>query len=307
MKKEIAIIGATGKKSGGAFIEQLSQNISTIDDMFPGGQRLIVRESSNTDIVSNYLPNAIISRGALDDLAFLENAFKDVDTVVHIAGIVYSKDVVKAAVKSKVRRVILVHTTGIYSKYKHAGEEYRIIDDYVTSLCKENNIVLSICRPTMIYGNITDNNVVKFIKMVDKLTVMPVVRGARFELQPVHYKDLGKAYYDILMNEEVTSNKNYILSGGNEIMLRDMLKAISNELGKKITFISFPYSVSMALAWLLYIVSFTTKDYREKVQRLCEPRVFSFEDAKKDFGYNPMTFEVGVVDEVKEYLISNGM
>ena len=54
-------------------------------------------------------------------------------------------------------------------------------------------------------------------------------------------------------------------------------------------------------AWLLYITTLKKKDYREKVQRLCEPRVYSYNDAAKDFGYRPRTFRVGIVDEVEEY------
>lgn len=41
---------------------------------------------------------------------------------------------------------------------------------------------------------------------------------------------------------------------------------------------------------------------REKVQRLCEPRVYDHDDATRDFGYNPRMFRIGIVDEVKEYL-----
>ena len=55
--------------------------------------------------------------------------------------------------------------------------------------CKENNIGLTIFRPTMIYGNANDNNVVKFIKIVDFFPIMPVVNDARYDLQPVHYMD----------------------------------------------------------------------------------------------------------------------
>ena len=123
-----------------------------------------------------------------------------------------------AAVKCHVRRLVCVHTTGIYSKYKEAGEEYRNIDTYVEQQFRENNIGLTILRPTMIYGNISDNNVVQFIKMVDRLPLMPVVNGARYDLQPVHYMDLSKAYYQVLMNEN-TVNNNYTLSGGEPISL----------------------------------------------------------------------------------------
>lgn len=223
------------------------------------------------------------------------------DTVVHVAGIHFSREVVEAAAYCHVRRLILVHTTGIYSKYKAAGEEYRKIDSFVYRTCKEHNIVLTILRPTMIYGNTTDNNVVKFIKMVDKLPLMPVVNGARYELQPVHYKDLGDAYYTVLMNEEATANKDFNLSGGEPIMFRDMLLEIGKNLGKKVKFISCPFGLAYVGAWLVYIVTLKKKDYREKVQRLCEPRIFSHEEATRAFGYSPRTFQVGVVDEVKQY------
>ncbi len=231
---------------------------------------------------------------------FLEWAFQDVDTILHIAAITLSKYIVDAAVKCHVRRLICVHTTGIYSKYKEAGEEYRHIDGYVEQQCRENNIGLTILRPTMIYGNISDNNVVQFIKMVDRLPVMPVVNGARYGLQPVHYMDLSEAYYQVLMNEN-TANHNYTLSGGEPILLRDMLSEIGKCLGKKVRFVSCPFPIAYAGACFLYFVTLKKKDYREKVQRLCEPRVYPHDDAKRDFGYTPRIFQVGIVDEVKEY------
>ena len=209
---------------------------------------------------------------------------------------------VDAAVEDCVRRLILVHTTGIYSKYKAAGEEYRKTDSYVEEKCRENNIVLTILRPTMIYGNIHDGNVVQFIKMVDKLPIMPVVRGALYELQPVHYNDLGKAYFDVLMNEKTTANHNYNLSGGEVIQLRDMLSIIGSNLGKKVKFISFPFWFAYSMAWILYLLSIGKTDYREKVQRLCEPRVYGHENATRDFNYRPRTFREGIIDEVKEYI-----
>ena len=60
-----------------------------------------------------------------------------VDTIVHIAGIKYSENIVKVTAKCHVRRLILVHTTGIYSKYKEAGEEYRRIDSVVYDICNK--------------------------------------------------------------------------------------------------------------------------------------------------------------------------
>lgn len=301
MAKILAITGATGKKSGGALTENIGHNLNAIGKMFPDGIRAIVRETSNTDELDRLIPNVQKHVCDLCDVTALEEAFRDVDTVLHIAGIHWSREVVTATTSAHVRRLVLVHTTGIYSKYKKAGEEYRQIDDFVYDTCKANNIVLTILRPTMIYGNITDNNVVKFIKMVDRFPLMPVVNKAKYELQPVHYKDLGDAYYSVLMNEGSTGNKDFILSGGEPILLREMLTEIGRNLGKKVRFISCPFWIAYFGAWIVFLLTFTKKDYREKVQRLCEPRVFSYDEAKLAFGYSPRTFQNGIVDEIKQY------
>lgn len=300
--KKLAITGVTGKKSGGAFADLLSKNIDYINELFPDGIRAIVRPSSNINRLVECIPNIEIVSGEITAIGFLNQALKDVDTLVHIAGIRFSKEIVDAAVFCGVRRLVLVHTTGIYSKYKAAGEEYRQIDSYVYDVCKKNNILVSILRPTMIYGNINDNNVIKFIKMVDKLPIMPVVNGANYELQPVNYLDLAQAYYDVLINEELTVNRDFILSGGQPILLKDMFKEIAKNLGKEIKFISCPFPIAYAGSWVVYLITLRRIDMREKVQRLCEPRVYSYEDATNTFGYNPMCFEQGVVNEVKEYL-----
>ncbi|MBO4915025.1 MAG: NAD(P)H-binding protein [Oscillospiraceae bacterium] len=301
MSKILALTGMTGK-SGSALAEVIGENPDEVNRMFPDGIRALVRATSNTRELEKWIPNVEKVVGSLESPDVLKKAFQDVDTVIHVAGIHWSREVVQAAAACHVRRLIMVHTTGIYSKYKAAGEEYRRTDAFVYSVCRENGIALTVLRPTMIYGNTSDKNVVVFIKMVDKLPIMPVVNGAKYELQPVHYKDLGDAYYKVLMNEETTANRDFILSGGAPIQLRDMLSEIGRDLGKKVRFISCPFWIAYSGACILYYLSFKKKDFREKVQRLCEPRTFSFMEAEEAFGYSPRPFPDGVKDEVKEYL-----
>jgi len=293
----LAITGATGK-SGKTFSEYVLSNIVKINEMFPKGIRLITHK--RTDTVLGDKAESVC--GDLEDVDFLKKAFEGVDTIVHIAGIHWSREVTEAAAFCGVRRLICVHTTGIYSKYKEAGEEYRHIDDFVYKTCGEAGIKLSILRPTMIYGSVADKNVITFIKMVDKLPIMPVVSGARYDLQPVHYKDLGKAYFDVLMSEDVTAGKDYILSGREPIRLRDMFKVMAENLNRKVHFISVPFPIAFAGAVFIYGLSFGKIDMREKVQRLCESRAYPHEEAARDFGYAPCDFAEGVKDEIKEYL-----
>lgn len=300
MYEVLAITGITGK-SGRVFAAYLSKNADKIREMFPGGIKLFLhkRRESDKEILREFNPELVY--GELDDNIFVSKHLEGVDTIVHIAGIHWSRELVTAAGNNYVHRMIMVHTTGIYSKYKEAGEEYRNIDEYVYQMCRGKGIVLTILRPTMIYGTISDGNVAKFIKMVDLLPVMPVVNGAEYELQPVHYEDLGKAYYDVLINEEVTGGHDYILSGGEEIMLKDMFIEMGAYLAKRMRFFSVPFPIAYGGAWLIYLISIKKIDFREKVQRLCEPRVYPHEEAARDFGYCPRTFRNGIAGEVMEY------
>lgn len=80
-----------------------------------------------------------------------------------------------------------------------------------------------------------------------------------------------------------------------------MLVEIGKKLEKEVHFISCPFPIAYARAWFLYFISFRKIDFREKVQRLCESRAYSYDDAAKDFGYDQREFTVGIVDEVLEY------
>lgn len=294
--RRILITGASGK-SGSVFIECLGRKAVLPDDQF----RVVIRQPAQGDQIHEKLPEAELVQGDLTDLAFLDCITRDVDILFHIAGIHWSLPLVEAAAANGVRRMVLVHTTGIYSKYKAAGEGYRRIEERIYDICSVHQINLTILRPTMIYGKPSDRNVIQFIKMVDCLPVMPIVSGARFDLQPVHYEDLGIAYYQVLSKLQETAGEDFILSGGVPIQLREMLTVIGENLGKKVHFFSVPFPIAYAGAVAIYGLSGGKIDYREKVQRLCEPRAYSHEKATRVFGYAPRSFQQGIVDEIYAY------
>jgi len=291
------LTGVTGK-SGRYAIERLCERKKELDGC---RFRAVVRSEEKAAFLrESGLPIELFF-GSVDDEAFLLHVMDGADTLLHIVGIHTSERVIPCAIRAGIRRILTVHTTGVYSRYKSAGEEYRRIDDTVKRLCAEAGVSLSILRPTMIYGGLDDENVAKFIAMMDRFPVMPIVSGARFALQPVHRHDLGRAYADALLCGE-TAGRDYVLSGKDPIDLRDMLACIAGDLGKKPRFLSVPYPIAISGAWLVYLATLTKLDYREKVQRLVEPRAYPHDDATRDFGYAPVGFPEGVKDEVAAYL-----
>ncbi len=303
----VAVTGATGK-SGQYFVMELQKH------RLEGYQfRFLVRHSTSSQTgnkgrellkeIGGEIYEADITKPEELDSLFVTERGEKVDTLLHIASVLWSPYIVPVALKHGVSRLILVHTTGIYSKYKAAGEAYRVTEREIHRQVEElrrhgKNISVTYLRPTMIYGDLEDGNISIFMKMVYKLRLMPVINGAKYDLQPVWCGDLGKAYYDVLVNPEKTDNKDYILSGGAPIQLIDIFKIMAKELGVKNRYISCPFWLAYAGAWALFLLTFGKADMREKVQRMVEPRAYPHDEAMRDFGYCPVRFEDGIKGEI---------
>lgn len=289
----LLVIGATGH-TGRYFLEELDKN------QYKGKIRFLVRKESDKEVFEKYNLDYEIIEGNLESKEDLQKACKDVDTILEIYNIRYSLNVLEVALKEKVKRIIFVHTTGIYSKYKMASAEYKQIEKEVIEKSK-GKIDITILRPTMIYGDLCDHNISKFIKMMDKMRIYPMIAGGKAKIQPVNARDLGKAYYQVLINEEKTKNKEYNLSGETPISIKDMLKSILKYLDKKSIFIPIPLWLSVACAYILKVITLGKVNIVEKVLRMDEDRYFDNTNAKNDFGYTTIDFQEGLEKEVKQY------
>ncbi|MGB7604957.1 MAG: NAD-dependent epimerase/dehydratase family protein [Lutisporaceae bacterium] len=292
----LLVTGITGH-SGKYFLQEL------INHKYKEPIRCIIRETSDTSLLDNCGLNIEKVVSDLSNQELMNKAMVGIDTVLHIGSIFYSITIMRAAVLNNVRRAIFVHTTGIYSKYKSASEEYKSIEQTIDKIIEDNNsqIGLIYLRPTMIYGCTTDRNMIVFIKMVDKLRLLPVVGNGNSLLQPVNGRDLGKAYYQVLSQKNII-NGDYILSGEKPISMIDIFKLISDNLNKKTIYISVPLGLGIFMARCLKTLTLGKVDYIERVQRMGEDRSFPHEAARKDFGYSPKPFAEGLKPEIKEYL-----
>lgn len=293
----LLITGITGH-TGRYFLQEL------INHKYESPIRCIVRETFDTSFIDNIDLNIEKVVGNLDNQKFIEKVMVGINTVMHIYNIHHSPVIIRSAIKNNVKRAILIHTTSIYSKFKKASQEYKNVEKKVLELTNDNHcpISITILRPTMIYGDMRDRNMSKFIKIVDKLRVIPVINGGDSLVQPVNARDLGRAFFAVLMSPEKTAGMNYDLSGDKPIKMIDMFKIISNELNKKTIFVSIPSCLGVFMVKVLKALTLGKIDYIERVQRMGEDRSYSHDDAVKDFEYNPMSFEKGVHIEVQEHL-----
>lgn len=290
----LLVIGATGH-TGRYFLQELKNN------NYKDKVRFLIRNKENKDIFKAYNLNYETIQGDLNNQEDLIRACKDVDTILEIFNIRYSLNVLNAALSQNVKRIIFVHTTGIYSKYKMASEEYKKIEEEVIRKAK-GKIDITILRPTMIYGDTCDHNISKFIKMMDKMRIYPMIAGGKAKIQPVNARDLGRAYYQVLINRDKTINKDYNLSGEAPISIKEMLKSILKYLDKKTIFITIPLWLSVFCAYILKCITIGKIDIVEKVLRMDEDRCFNNSKAKVDFGYSTIKFQQGLKEETKQYI-----
>ena len=110
----------------------------------------------NSDALAS-LASAYSSEGSLLNRDFMVNLdvasrVSGADTIMHISGIWETPILLEAVEKAGGDpHIVLVHTSGIYSKHKMACEVYKNIEDGMAEQMQRMNI--TILRPTMIFGD----------------------------------------------------------------------------------------------------------------------------------------------------------
>ncbi|PTE26679.1 NAD-dependent epimerase/dehydratase family protein, partial [Staphylococcus equorum] len=181
---KILITGANGH-SGKIFLNNIENNRKNIYEEI----HVVVRNSSLDDFIERSPLNIIKHVGDIKDSDFVENITKDIDVILHIAGIQMSELIFYKAIENKINWIISIHTTGRYSKFKSASAEYIDIEDKLLKLRDKINI--TILRPTMIYGSSRDRNMNKLIKFIDRFPIYPIFGNGNNLMQPVNAKDLA--------------------------------------------------------------------------------------------------------------------
>jgi nucleoside-diphosphate-sugar epimerase len=250
--------------------------------------------------------SVIIEKVDLNDEKCVRELFSKYkfEIIVHIANIRYSPLLLELANQHKTSHIILIHTTGIYSKYRSYSNLYNGIENKIL-LGDYPDTNYTILRPTMIYGNSRDYNMHKLIKFLSKFPIFPIFGNGLALMQPTHVEDLAQAIITCLSNEKV-KNKSYDLSGGSVITYKDVLKVIASLLEKRVRYIHIPIRLAILLAKISKFIFRKAIVLTEQVKRLQEDKTYSHEQVILDFGYHPRSFKEGIKQEISQ-LKSKGL
>jgi uncharacterized protein YbjT (DUF2867 family) len=286
----ILVIGATS---------QVGMMLLDLLRVVPEPVRCLVRKSSHTEGMMSDRTELVY--GDADDETSLTKSLKDVDYVVHIAGLWRAEPLLKACEKrGTVKRVVFVGSASRFTKLDSPDAHERQMANAMAEAearIKSSPVRCVILWATMIYGVDKDRNIRQMIHWMRKWPVYPNIGGGKGVKNPVYAGDVAKAVLKCLFYEALPRNE-YVIAGKQPIRQTILLKTIRKALRRKIWLIPVPMWLGYVGVFLYRRLYPDTHINYAMVRRLNEDVEGSIAEAAEDFGYDPLSFEEGVARQV---------
>ncbi len=181
-------------------------------------------------------------KGDVTDPATLPPAFKDVDTVIHLVGILVeskgatyrrvhvegTRNVVNACLKAGVRRYIHISALGTR---KDAVSEYHKTKWEAEEIVRSSGLDYTILRPSVMFGE--GDKFTNTFASAMRLSPFVIVPGnGKNRMQPVFVKDVAKALA-ASVGMEATKGNTYEIAGPIALSFDEIIDAIAGAIGRK--------------------------------------------------------------------------
>lgn len=254
----------------------------------------LVRPSSDTKTLRGL--GASLVQGDLSKPETLKPTLQNYDTVLNIPNLAQlpAAALVGAYEEAGVKRAVFVSSTGIFTQLDARTKPLRLAAE---KSIKGSRLTYTILRPTMIYGTPEDENIIKLLRLCQRLPVVPVVGSGRALQQPVHVEDVAWAVAEVLFQPK-THNQSYNIGGGQTLSYNELVKRARQALGKPQRLVHIPSRPAALVAKVAKRTGLPSPVSEEQILRLAEDKAYSLQDAQTDFGYKPRPFDKGVEREV---------
>lgn len=291
---KILITGGTGFL-GRNLIEELSRDNYKI--------RVLSRENENVDDLKKYKIEFV--HGDITDKDSLVKACKDVDIVIHLAGLIQQRNsykdqydvhvnglkyLVDACKKQHIKRIIAISSMAAKNKYLDNYGKTKLQGEHIL---KRSNMDYTILRPSVIYGK-NSNSFLNLVKQMSMFPlVLPIVGDGKYKLSPVYVKDVVYAIISCVKNKKTIKNE-YDLMGPYKISFNEFVRIIKEEFKIKKINVHVPY-------FMCYVLAFFSESFmrypvltKQNIMNTKEGTPGDISKARKDFGYEPIGFKEGI-------------
>jgi len=149
-----------------------------------------------------------------------------------------------------------------------------------------------VLRPSLVYGPGDRGLFARIVEFVRVLPIVPLIGDGRYPMRPIHVDDVAAAIIGAI--EHGITSVSYDLSGGSEILFRDLLKAIGEAIGRRPRFIPVPVGPALAASivatrlWREFPVS------PDMIRGLTNPVVLDGRQAERALRFRARPIEEGL-------------
>jgi uncharacterized protein YbjT (DUF2867 family) len=197
---------------------------------------------------------------------------------------------VVAALPATVKRVVLLGSTRIFSRYSNRNIEKQ--HDAVAALAG-SSIPGVVLHPTMIYGGPTDANVRRIAAYIRKFGMVPLPASGAALLQPIHSDDVVSCIEAALRRDDALGEP-IIVAGPQVISYRDLVQAVGRAIGKSPVVLPVPGFALQIAAALTTIVPGIPTIRIDEARRLSEDKTFPIDGMRRRLGVEPMDIQTGL-------------
>jgi nucleoside-diphosphate-sugar epimerase len=201
-----------------------------------------------------------------------------------------------------VQRLVCFSTTSVLGKADTSTAHERAVVTRVRDAelqlqrwCGDNDVALTILRPTMIYGAGRDRTIAAAGRFIRRFGFFPVYGAASGARQPVHADDLAAAAL-LALDDPRTRGRTYALGGAETLPYGDMIMRIFDVLQRSPRMVKVPgLPRLLALAGAVVPGSELSADV---AYRMNQDLAFDDGAASADFGYAPRDFLAGGLPDI---------
>ena len=283
---KVLVTGATGF-TGSRVVPLLVQNGFEV--------RCLTRPSSDRSPLSMLRVEWVT--GDLSDAESLTTAMRGVDALVNIAslGFGHADTILGSMKEAGVKRGLFISTTAIFTQLNAGSKSIRLTAE---EAIHASGLDYTILRPTMIYGSPRDRNMWRLIRLLRITPILPIFGDGESLQQPIFVDDVAQAVL-LALKTDATIGKSYNIAGKDPLIYNQVIDSVASALGRRVWKLHLPYMTIVRVLQFTERIGLRLPIKAEQVLRLNEDKSFSYEEARRDFGFSPRSFEEGIGFEIR--------
>jgi nucleoside-diphosphate-sugar epimerase len=160
-------------------------------------------------------------------------------------------------------------------------------EEALESICRERDIVLTLLKPTLIYGAGQDRNVSRVAGLSGRLPFIPVAgKGLR---APVHADDLARLAVECVISGQRSAGT-WLLAGGETLAYPDMIRRVAASEGRSVRLLRLPAWLIKSALKTAHLTGRLNDINPAMIERQGMDLVVDDMPAREHLGWNPRAF-----------------